>query len=116
MALKKRTHDDLVKACLDVLELHGIVAGETDTSKPYKDGKRFRRPARCPAGWPDIVGFMPGRGAIAVECKVGKDTVSTAQHYWLERIRHTGNKVVVVRDSVDALIIALSPPKEENYP
>lgn len=59
------------------------------------------RSYHSPAGWPDLF-LVRGERVIAVELKVKKDKVTTAQQEWLDILAATGKcETYVWRDTTD---------------
>ena len=96
----KRTHGDLVNACLTVLAAYRVFAWKNATGM-LPVGKRMVRFGK--KGSSDILGAMPGGTIIAVECKVGRDVLSDDQIQFLSDIQCIGGVGLEVRDTVDSL-------------
>src|ERR1041385_4916602 len=111
-------HGELVRACLQVITARGGLAWKNATGTFQTASGRVIQTGR--RGLPDIVGCLPATRAttgspttinagrlLAVEVKVGRDPVAPHQQAMLEELRQRGALVVVVRDSIDALLAAL---------
>ena len=86
-------HNDLVKVCLDWLELKGIMAWANNTGA-FKKGRyyvKFGKP-----GSTDIIGILPGGRFLGVECKVPPDTPSPAQIDFANDVHRAGGIAVTV--------------------
>lgn len=98
----------VVKACLEYLRFKGIVCWRQNTGAAVAQYKGKRRFVRFGVpGISDILGCMPGGRFLAIECKVGKNTPTSAQHHFLEQIRKAGGVAIVAR-SVDDVVNALA--------
>lgn len=103
------SEQDLVRACLQYLELKGIPAWRQNQGgmlASYGGKKRFIRFAGI-QGISDIIGLLPPAGRlIAVECKVGRNKPSEHQEAFLSQIKAAGGLAVVCYE-LDDLIKAL---------
>jgi len=94
------TEAELQRAALEALHLHGY--------KTFVDRQAFR----SDPGWPDIYALHPDRGALAVEVKRERGTVSAAQQGWLDAHRAAGHAAIVLRPSTwpDFVALLQGPP------
>ena len=108
--MKKTTETQLVKACLDYLSMRGIMAWRNNSgafASEHKGRKRFVRFGT--PGAPDIMGILPpadGGRFLGIECKVGKNKQTPAQHAWAFQCERSGGLYVLAR-SVDDVHDAL---------
>ena len=79
---------DLVRGCLEVLNMHGIMAWRNNTGA-LRTGKRFIRFGA--AGSPDIIAIRDGR-FIGIECKLPGRKQSTSQIMFETGIRAAGGE------------------------
>ena len=123
-----RAHDSLVKACLDLLQLHGIEAAAINRKPVQRKDGTWHNPG-APIGFPDIVACWrrpdimgPVRApidprspiyqgsrighAILVECKSGRSPVRREQVETLGRWSRAGALCFTVR-GVDELLAGL---------
>ena len=100
-------HTELVKACLQWLELHKIPAWKMNTGANVipataRTKERFVRYAF--PGCSDIIGIIPRDGRfLAVECKTGRGELSEDQVVFAKMVEQAGGLYVVAR-SVDDLV------------
>lgn len=104
-----KPHNDLVKASLGWLELHGIFAWSNNTGA-YKIGKRFIRFSTPGASdiigvqpviiTPEMVGVTVGQ-FLGAEIKIGRDRLSADQHIWATAVRGAGGRFVECRSLDD---------------
>lgn len=94
----------LVKACLALLRLRGILAWRCNTGcARYTDATGGKRLVRFGVpGMSDILCVLPGGRFLAVECKVGRNQLTSDQAVFLARVNAAGGLGVCVR-SVDEL-------------
>jgi hypothetical protein len=85
----------LVKACLTLLRLRGVMAWRQNVGAAKLDRRfvRFGAP-----GVSDILGVLKGGRFLAVECKAGKSRPTDAQAAFLAGVEAAGGVAVVVRD------------------
>ena len=88
----------VVRACLDYLEIRGIVAWRNNTVGMYdQTAKRYRTNAGR-NGIADILGCLPGGRFIAIECKAGRGKLSADQaNFQRDIIRQGGLHIVAYR-------------------
>ncbi len=95
-----QAHTKLVKACKQLIELHGgecMTNTVSLTKKP--DGGRIKTGE---PGWADIIACMPGGRFLAVECKTGKGKLTKLQEKFRDTIDNLGG-LYVEAHSVDDL-------------
>lgn len=85
----------MVKACLALLKLRGVMAWRNN-SGALKAGNRFVRFGAV--GSADILGILGGGRFLAVECKAGRNKPTAAQAAFLGAVAKAGGLAVVVRD------------------
>lgn len=95
---------ELVKACLTVLAAKRIFAWRNN-SGALRVGKRFVRFGE--PGSPDIIGILPKGRFLGVECKIKANPLSTLQEDFRAMVIAAGGCYIIVRDSVDELILQL---------
>ena len=121
-----RAHDSLVKACLDLLKLHGIEAAAINRKPVQRKDGTWHNPG-APVGFPDIVAclrrdilgatanYLTGTLStgmhkvghmILVECKTGRSPVRPEQREALARWARAGALCFTVR-AVDDLLAGL---------
>lgn len=86
---------DLVRACLKLLELRGILAWRNNTGG-FKDVTgRLVRFGKVGSG--DILAVLPTSGRfLSIECKVGSNKPTAPQRAWAADINENGGLAVVV--------------------
>ncbi len=89
---------ELVRACLQVLSLKGVLAWRNNTV-----GKVAGRYIGHCNGLPDILGVLPGGRFLGVECKIGKGKQSGTQVYMQGKIERAGGTYILAR-SIDDVI------------
>jgi hypothetical protein len=108
VTVKAARESDLVKACLQYLQLKRIFAFRNNTGAAAFAGpagrKRFVRFST--PGAADILGVLPGGKFLAVEVKRTGGKLTAAQAAFLDHVRAAGGLSLVVR-SVDDLAAAL---------
>jgi hypothetical protein len=98
----------LVKACLQYMQFQGIYCWRQNTGAMERRHKGKRRFIRFGApGISDIIGCMPNGKFIAVECKVGRNTLTPSQLAFLQQIREADG-IAIVAYSVDDVVEALA--------
>ena len=98
-------HTELVRAAIDVIATRGGFAWKHQNGTFAIAGGRVMQTGK--RGLPDVIGVLPGGRLVAVEAKVGRDPVSDEQTHVMRVLEARGALVVVVRDSIDALVEAL---------
>ena len=97
--MKGQPESEVLKQCLEYLQLHGIFAFRNNTGA-LKSGRRFIH-----FGYPgssDILGILPGGKFLAVECKREKGgKLSDLQIDFLNRIKENGGVAVCVHSVED---------------
>ena len=96
--MKKRSEQDLVKACIQYLTMIGCDVWRQNQGAT-KIGKRFVRFSHR-KGISDIIGVAPGGLFIAVECKMPKGKATPDQLKFLESVRTHGG-IGILAYSVD---------------
>lgn len=97
--MRKPRETDIVRQCLELLQLRGIPAyrqNQGGMTAEYKGKARFIKFAGA-KGISDIIGIVPPNGRyLAVECKMPGKKPTEEQTLFLERIRSCGGLSVVV--------------------
>lgn len=91
---------DLVRACINYLNMRGIFAwrqNQGGMKAEYKGKKRFMRFAGA-KGISDIIGVLPDGRFLAVECKVGRNKPTDDQRAFLQSVNDSGGLGIVVYD------------------
>ena len=112
MAIKRATESMILKACLQLLALRGIVAWRNNSGARKIEGRYVRFGA---VGSADILGVLPGGRFLAVEVKAGRGRLTEAQASWHAIMREQGAACFVVRSPQEldaALEEALHPEKK----
>lgn len=100
--MKATRETDLVRACLELLALRGIMAWRNNSSGVFDPVRKVFRTFQGMKGTSDILGLMNTSGRlIAVECKVGKNKPSPDQTAFLEAVRQRGGVAGVVYNLAD---------------
>lgn len=102
----RQTEAQLVAACLQWLALHRALAWRQNQGQMHVPdetrAKGFRRIVFAGArGISDIIGALPCGCFVAVECKVGKNTLTQDQRAFLERVRRVGGVGLEIREVCD---------------
>ena len=99
----KTPEREVVKACLEYLELRGVYAYRQNTgAAEYADNTGRRRFVRYgKPGISDIIGVLPGGRFIAVECKAPGGRLSEHQTEFLKDIERMGGLAVIARSVED---------------
>lgn len=106
MKIGKRTGSDLVRVCLEYLEIRKILAWRNNSTGIFDpESKRFRAFVGM-RGTGDILGVLPGGRFLSVECKEGSGRLSPDQRLFIDRVNACGGLAVCVRH-VNELIEAL---------
>lgn len=91
---KKRNTDQtnsLTKAIISLLTLEGCKAWRQNNAAVYDASFGGYRQGSTVDGISDVMGYHRSTGrVVAVEVKVGKDTLSKEQEDFLEEVRHAG--------------------------
>jgi len=119
----KLTHKQLVAGALDYLSGVGCTAWANDTGvqcvRDPHDGKWITGAAYGTTGVPDILGWLPGARALAVEVKVGKDTLRKGQKEFRDKAKADGVLWMLCEHTVAsieaALEAAMKEPPERSY-
>lgn len=112
--LGKRTHGELKNAVMKAVNMiPGCYIFPTGVGSFYVSGRFIRMGMK---GTPDLVGWrqtahkfplhlscMPEPRFVALEIKVGRDTLRPEQSAFLDRVKEAGGIAVVVRSVEDAL-------------
>jgi hypothetical protein len=94
--MKRQTESSLVRACLQLLTLAGVVCWRNNTGA-HRAGRRLIRYGE--PGSPDILGIVPPEGRLlGVECKRRPNTPTDLQETWGQRARTAGALYLVVHD------------------
>jgi hypothetical protein len=92
-------HSALVNACVDYINARGGMATRLQAGR-VRVGGRWVHMSK--SGWPDVIGLIPPVGRfLAVEVKVGRDTLSPVQRTTHAELEKRGALVVTVRDLKD---------------
>lgn len=99
-----QTHTSLRNAIVQLLSAHGVFCWANETTGIW-DAKRkaFRTNRKRLKGIADILGILRDGRLLAIEVKVGKDTLSEEQQFFLNRIGGN-NGVAFVAWSLDDVI------------
>jgi len=73
----------------------------------FKCGQVQNAPAK---NWPDFFCYHPF--LLAIECKTGSGALTSGQHDVIYKLKSSGVKTLIVRDTVDSLFLWL---KEKGY-
>lgn len=93
--MKASRETDLVRACLELLQLRGVYAWRNNSGGAVM-GKRFVRFGK--KGSADILGVLGGGRILAVECKMPGRKPSPDQRAFLDAIAAAGGLALVVRN------------------
>ena len=99
MGMKAETETMIVRACLDLLAMRGIMAWRQNQGgmlASYNGKQRFLRFAGV-KGISDIIGLLNDGRFLAVECKKGKGKLSDDQAAFLDAVRKRGGLSMCVR-------------------
>ena len=98
---------ELVAACIKLLRSVGVCCWRQNVTKTMMRGRwvRFGFP-----GLSDIIGWLPDGRFLAVECKVGKNTLSKVQRDFLDLLNRSGGLGVAIWDSTNGLAQVVSSP------
>jgi hypothetical protein len=102
----------VVRACLDYLQIIGVVAWRNNTTGIYDLERQTYRKNAGRNGIADIVGCLPGGRFLAVECKAGRGKLSPHQiEFQKDIIKAGGLHVVAYRleDLIEAIQMKESP-------
>jgi hypothetical protein len=92
-------HSALVNACIAYVQARGGMATRLQAGR-VRVGGRWVHMSK--SGWPDVIGLIPPVGRfLAVEVKVGRDTLSPVQRTTHEELQRRGALVVTIRDIKD---------------
>lgn len=83
---------DVVTPILNALERAGITATRMQAGKVKVRGGWLRL---APAGWPDIIGYLPDGRMFGIEAKTATGKDREAQLAWAARAR--ANRVLVIK-------------------
>ncbi len=99
--MRTPTESDLVRACLQWLTLHGILAWRANQIPAPLKGGGFRRFAGMP-GVSDILCVLPPAGRLlAIEAKSPTGKLRPAQAVFLDEVNRRGAVGLVVRSLAD---------------
>jgi hypothetical protein len=101
--MKAPREGDLLKACLQLLQLHRIPCWRQNAGAATFGSGAGRRFVRfSPPGTADILGCLPPSGRLlAVEVKRPGGRLTPAQAAFLDHVRAAGGLALVVRDVRD---------------
>lgn len=95
--MKKQTESDLVRQCLDWLQLHKILAWRSNNVPVFDTVRKCFRSFTGLKGVSDILGILPGGRLLAVECKIGKNKLTPEQEWFLAEVNRLGGVGLEVR-------------------
>jgi hypothetical protein len=98
--MKAPRETDLVRACLQLLRLRGVLAWRVNSGAvagEYRGRRRFVK-FNTAKGCSDILGILPGGRFLAVECKMPGRKTTPDQAAFLDAVRMAGGLALVVRD------------------
>jgi hypothetical protein len=81
---------DVVRGCLDLLALRGILAWRNNTTGVYDPSRRVFRKFSGRKGVSDILAVLPGGRFLAVECKMPGKKPSPEQQSFLDEVTEQG--------------------------
>ena len=87
----------LVRACLNVLALHRVMAWRNNTGGFYAPSRRFIRFGKI--GSSDIFSILPGGTFLAIEAKRPDGRLSPAQAEFLRQVRDAGGYALLITDA-----------------
>ncbi len=100
--MRQDRETDLVRACLELLQLRGVLAWRNNNAGVRRTDRRAGREFWTFAGVrgaPDILGVLPPRGTLlACEVKLPGGKVRPEQAIFLEEVGRRGGLALVVRD------------------
>lgn len=106
MSKRKGTPEGaVVKGCLELLAIHGIMAWRNNTGgvrANYKGRERFVRFGAI--GAPDIFAIMRGGRLLGIECKAPKGKATDEQLAFGAMMTRAGAEWEVIRSTDDLLI------------
>lgn len=111
--MKAGNETDLVRACLQLLRLHGVVCWRQNSGAVAGEHKGKRRFVRFNSarGCSDILGILPPTGRlVAIEVKLPGRKPTADQAGFLDAVRAAGGVGLVIRDVIElqaALVEAL---------
>jgi len=106
--MKRGTETDLVRACLEALQVCGIVAWRNNTQGVYDPSRQVFRSFTGRKGVADILGVIPPAGTLlAVETKSKTGRLRPEQRQFLEEVATAGGVALMVR-SVGELLDELA--------
>lgn len=107
MGLRTQTESDVVRQCLDYLNLQGILAWRNNSTGIYDPTRKRFRAFQGLRGTSDILGCLPKSGRLlAVECKKPGGRLSEHQRHFLQLVG-AANGLALCVSSLDDLIAAL---------
>lgn len=99
MRPRKPTETDLVRECIRIAHTLGCLAWRCNVGAFVGEYRGRRRVVRFGIkGMADILGILPGGRFLAVECKLGKNKLTTEQTEFHLAIDRQGGVVMVARD------------------
>jgi len=103
----KNNETAIVRACLDLLALRGIMAWRNNTTGVYDPSRMKFRTFTGRKGVSDILGILPISGRLlAVECKMPGKKMTPDQCQFIDDVRRFGGLALCVH-GVDELDKAL---------
>lgn len=100
--MKAPCENDVVRSCLDYLQLRGVMAWRANNHGTYDQASKRFRSFRGRKGVADILGVLPPGGRLlAVECKAPGGKLSADQSAFLADVQARGGLPVVARSVKD---------------
>jgi len=96
--MKRSTESDLIRVCLRLLALCGVMAWRTNNIPVYDPSRKRYRSFRGTKGVADILAVLPGGKLLAIETKLAKGKLSPDQTLFLDGVNAAGGVGVCVRD------------------
>jgi hypothetical protein len=99
--MKKPTETALLRDCLELLRLRGVVAWRANAGGGLRRGRAGRMVPVVgnPAGTPDILAVLPPSGRLlGIEAKMPTGRTRPAQAAWAKVVRAAGGLYAIVRD------------------
>jgi hypothetical protein len=96
--MKAPRESDVLRSCLELLQLRGILAWRTNNAGIFDPARRRFRAFRGLKGVSDILGCLADGRMLAVETKSATGRLSEAQRWFLDEVNRRGGLALVVRD------------------
>ena len=93
----------VVKACLEYLQIRGVIAWRNNTTGTWDANKETFRKNAGRNGIADIIGILPSGRFLAVECKAGRGRLSPAQVEFQRDIIQAGGLHIIARSADDVI-------------